>query len=69
MPRFALMIEYDGGPYAGWQRQDNAPTVQGAIEAALKKPAARILPFFPPDVPMPGFMRRPCAGILISIPA
>lgn len=37
MPRFAITIEYDGGPYAGWQRQDNAPTIQGTIEAALKK--------------------------------
>jgi tRNA pseudouridine38-40 synthase len=37
MPRFALTIEYDGGPYAGWQRQDNAPSVQAAIEAAIHK--------------------------------
>jgi tRNA pseudouridine38-40 synthase len=42
MPRFALMIEYDGGPFAGWQRQANAPSVQGAVEAALARldPAA-----------------------------
>ena len=37
MPRFALTIEYDGGRYAGWQRQNNAPSVQAAIEAALVK--------------------------------
>ena len=37
MPRFALNIEYDGGPYAGWQRQNNAPTVQGEIEKAIQK--------------------------------
>ncbi len=37
MPRFALTIEYDGGRYAGWQRQNNAPSVQAAIEAALAK--------------------------------
>jgi len=37
MPRFALKIEYDGGPFAGWQRQANQPSVQGAIEAALAK--------------------------------
>jgi len=37
MPRFALKIEYDGGPFAGWQRQANLPSVQGAIEAALAK--------------------------------
>jgi tRNA pseudouridine38-40 synthase len=37
MPRFALTIEYDGGPFAGWQRQDNAPSVQAGIERALFK--------------------------------
>ena len=37
MPRFALKIEYDGGPFAGWQRQADQPSVQGAIEAALAK--------------------------------
>ena len=35
MPRFKLIIEYNGGPFAGWQRQAQARTVQGAIEAAL----------------------------------
>ena len=36
MPRFALLIEYHGGPFSGWQRQDHAPSVQGAVEAALR---------------------------------
>lgn len=35
MHRFALKIEYDGGPFSGWQRQDDRPSVQGAVEAAL----------------------------------
>jgi tRNA pseudouridine38-40 synthase len=35
LPNFKLIIEYDGTAYHGWQRQKNAPTVQGAIEAAL----------------------------------
>ena len=34
MPRFKLTIEYDGRPYVGWQRQDNGPSVQQALEEA-----------------------------------
>ncbi|MDQ2091896.1 tRNA pseudouridine(38-40) synthase TruA [Marimonas arenosa] len=37
MPRYALRIEYHGGPFAGWQRQADQPSVQGAVEAALAR--------------------------------
>lgn len=35
MTRFALTLEFDGGPFAGLQRQDNAPSVQAAVEDAV----------------------------------
>ncbi len=35
--RIKLLISYDGTDYAGWQRQTNAVSVQGTLEAALKK--------------------------------
>jgi tRNA pseudouridine38-40 synthase len=33
--RWRLTIEYDGGPFMGWQRQDNGPSVQQQVEAAI----------------------------------
>lgn len=35
MPRYRLDIEYDGGAYAGWQRQAAQHSVQAAIEQAI----------------------------------
>ncbi|MEM6939379.1 MAG: tRNA pseudouridine(38-40) synthase TruA [Pseudomonadota bacterium] len=37
MKRFALKVEYHGGPFVGWQRQTDHLSVQGCIETALAK--------------------------------
>ena len=35
MPRYKLVIEYDGTPYVGWQVQDNGTSVQSVITDAI----------------------------------
>ena len=37
MTRWRLTIEYDGGPFMGWQRQDHGPSVQQRLEEALER--------------------------------
>ena len=36
MPRYKLVIEYDGTPFVGWQRQINGRSVQQAVEEAIE---------------------------------
>jgi len=35
MPRYKLVIEYDGAPFVGWQVQENGVSVQAALEASV----------------------------------
>lgn len=37
MTRWRLTIEYDGGPFMGWQRQEHGPSVQQTIEQAIHR--------------------------------
>jgi tRNA pseudouridine38-40 synthase len=44
MPRYKLIIEYDGTPFVGWQVQDNGSSVAGEIENAIEKFAGERVP-------------------------
>lgn len=35
MTRYRITLEYDGSGFVGWQRQDNGPSVQAAVERAI----------------------------------
>jgi tRNA pseudouridine38-40 synthase len=36
MPRYRLTLEYDGGPFVGWQRQDSGLGVQAVLEDSIR---------------------------------
>ncbi len=55
MPRYALKIEYHGGPFSGWQRQAEHPSVQAAVETALRE--------LDPDAPGIAAAGRTDAGV------
>ena len=46
MKRIALLIQYDGTNYSGWQRQKNATTVQQVLETALLKISHHVVKTF-----------------------
>lgn len=35
MARYRITVEYDGSGYSGWQKQDNGPSIQAALEDAI----------------------------------
>jgi len=35
MPKFKIIIEYDGTDFVGWQKQNNGPSIQEEIEKAI----------------------------------
>jgi tRNA pseudouridine38-40 synthase len=55
MTRYALKIEYDGTPFCGWQRQSAQPSVQQAVEEAIRR--------LEPDAPKIGAAGRTDTGV------
>jgi len=55
MPRYKLTLEYHGGPFVGWQRQENGRSVQAALEQALRA--------LDPEVPSIAGAGRTDAGV------
>ena len=54
MPRYRLTVEYDGGPYNGFQAQADLPSVQGSLERAVKALLRRdACACTPPGAPTP----------------
>jgi tRNA pseudouridine38-40 synthase len=57
MPRYKLTLEYDGGPFAGWQLQANALTVQGVLEEAVFRINGEAAVSMERGARMPAYMR------------
>lgn len=55
MPRYRITIEYDGTPFAGWQIQDNGPSVQARLRDAIQS--------FCGETVVPGGAGRTDAGV------
>ena len=46
MTRWKLILEWDGTPFMGWQRQDHGPSVQAAVERATKAMTGEVVTAF-----------------------
>ena len=46
MPKYKILIEYDGTNFVGWQRQNNGLSIQSSIEAAIKKISSETVNIF-----------------------
>lgn len=59
MQNWKLTLSYDGAAYYGWQVQPGLPTIQGELQAALR----RMLGTEWGDVPLPQGSGRTDAGV------
>ena len=46
MPKYKILIEYDGTNFVGWQRQNNGLSIQSSIEEAIKKISSETVSVF-----------------------